>query len=55
MLEDLGDYESILLPENSDKLDKYKSVYPYDTPIEYIDEDGNTQTYLPPFKIGEFA
>ena len=55
MLEDLGDYESILLPENSGKLEKYKSVYPYDTPIEYIDEDGITQTYLPPFKIGEFA
>lgn len=55
MLEDLGTYESIVLDENSDKLDKYKSVYDYETPIEYTDENGNVQTYKKPFKIGEFA
>ena len=55
MLEDLGDYESIVLPENSDKLAKYKSVYDYETPIEFTDEEGVTHTYIRPFKIGEFA
>ena len=54
MLEDLGTYESILLPDNSDKLDKYKSVYDYETPVEYTDENGEVQTYTKPFKIGEF-
>ena len=55
MLEDLGDYTTIIEAGNEDKLAKYKSVYDYETPVEYIDEDGNIQTYLPPFKIGEFA
>ncbi len=55
MLEDLGSYESILLDDNSDKLDLYKGIYPFDTPIEYKDDNGDTQTYLPPFKIGSFA
>ena len=55
MLEDLGTYESILLPENSDKSDKYKSVYDYEKVIEYTDEDGAEHTYTRPFKIGEFA
>ena len=54
MLEDLGTYESILLDENSSKLDKYKSVYDYETPISFIDENGETQTYANPFKIGDF-
>ena len=55
MLEDLGTYESIILPENSDKLEKYKSVYDYGTPIEYTDENGDVQVYKKPFKIGDFA
>jgi len=55
MLEDLGTYESILLDGNSDKLDKYKSVYDYEKVIEYTDDEGNTQSYTKPFKIGEFA
>ena len=55
MLEDLGSYESIVLDENSDKLDKYKSVYDYEKLIEYTDEEDNTQSYTRPFKIGGFA
>ena len=55
MLEDLGTYESILLPENADKLAKYKSVYDYETPVKYTDENGVVQTYTKPFKIGDFA
>lgn len=55
MLEDLGTYETIVLDENSDKLDKYKSVYDYETPVEYTDENGDVQVYMKPFKIGDFA
>jgi len=55
MLEDLGTYESILLPENADKLAKYKSVYDYEALVEYTDENGDVQTYTKPFKIGDFA
>ena len=55
MLEDLGDYKSIIKKTNKAKLDKYKSVYPYDVPVKYVDENGDTQTYTLPFKIGEFA
>ena len=36
-------------------LAKYKEVYPYDTPIEYTDEDGTVRTYTRPEKIGVFA
>jgi len=54
MLEDLGTYESIILASNDSKLTKYKSVYDYTTPVKYTDENGNTQTYTKPFKIGDF-
>lgn len=53
MLESLGDYSE--LEANLDSLAKYKAVYTYDVPIEYLDENGTTQTYIRPFKIGEFA
>lgn len=53
MLEDLGTYEDMLADDA--KHAKYKSVYPYDVPIEYTDENGDKQTYMRPFKIGEFA
>ena len=53
MLEDLGSYDDILA--DTAKLDKYKSVYDYETPIQYTDENGDTQTYTRPFKIGVFA
>jgi len=55
MLESLGDYDSIVLDENSDKLDKYKSIHNYETEYTYEDEDGTTHTYTKPFKIGAFA
>ena len=55
MLEDLGDYETILLPENVDKLAKYKSLWDYEEEIITVDEDGNEYTYKRPFKIGSFA
>lgn len=49
----LGTYEELF--SNADSLALYKSVYPYDVPIEYTDEDGVVQSYLRPQKIGEFA
>ena len=55
MLEDLGTYEDIVLPENEDKLAKYKSMYDYENPIEFADENGDIHTYQRPFKIGDFA
>ena len=53
MLEDLGSYEQ--MESNPDARAKYLSVYDYETPISYIDEDGNTQEYYKPKKIGSFA
>lgn len=52
-LTNLGSYEELFADETAHGL--YKSVYPYDVPIEYIDEDGQPQSYLRPQKIGEFA
>ena len=54
MLEDIGTYESILLEENKEQLDKYKSVYPYDVPVVTRDEVGNKTEHYRPFKIGVF-
>jgi len=52
MLENLGTYDEIWA--DADKDAKYKSVYPYDVPVEYIDEDGVTQSHMLPKKIGNF-
>ncbi len=52
-LQSLGDYEEMFA--NTAKHDLYKSVYPYDIPVEYEDEDGKTQSYNLPTKIGVFA
>ena len=53
MLEDLGDYDVMFTTPESEA--KYRSVYPYLTPIEYVDEEGVTQSYMRPQKIGAFA
>lgn len=52
-IKSLGIYEELFADEAS--LALYKSVYPFDVPIEYVDEDNVTQSYLRPQKIGEFA
>lgn len=52
-LTNLGTYDNLFANEES--LALYKSVYPYDVPIEYTDEDRATQSYLRPQKIGVFA
>ena len=49
----LGTYEEILT--NPESLALYKSVYDYETPIAYTDENGAEYSYAKPFKIGEFA
>ena len=49
----LGDYEEMFNNEEAHAI--YKSVYPYDVPVTYIDEDGNEQEYYRPKKIGVFA
>ncbi len=53
MLEDLGDYETMFADEA--KHAKYKSVYPYDVPVTYMDENNVEQSYNLPEKIGIFA
>ena len=53
MLEDLGDYDVMFADVNKHNL--YKSVYPYDVPIEYLDENNLIQLYNLPKKIGSFA
>jgi len=53
MLEDLGDYNE--MENNPDTREKYLSVYDYETPISYVDENGDTQEYYLPPKIGVFA
>ena len=53
MIESLGDYNAMFADATA--LAKYKEVYPYDTPIEYADEDGTVRTYTRPEKIGVFA
>ena len=52
MLEDLGDYDEMFA--NEDSHSKYKSVYPYDVPVVYTDEDGTEKEYMRPEKIGVF-
>ena len=52
-IESLGTYEEMFA--NPEALAKYKSVYPYDVPIAYIDEDGVERSYMRPEKIGVFA
>ena len=49
----LGSYEDI--QANAESLALYKSVYDYETPITYTDENGAEYSYARPFKIGEFA
>ena len=49
----LGTYEEIFADADKDSM--YKSVYPYDVPITYVDEEGVEQSYLRPKKIGLFA
>jgi len=53
MLEDLGSYEQ--MEANPDARAKYLSVYDYETPVSYVDEEGNSQEYYKPKKIGSFA
>ena len=48
----LGTYDEIFANPTLDAI--YKSVYPYDVPIEYIDDEGNPQSYMRPQKIGVF-
>jgi hypothetical protein len=52
-IQSLGTYEELFVNEASHAL--YKSVYPYDVPISYVDMDGTTKEHLKPQKIGEFA
>ena len=49
----LGTYEELFANEASHSL--YKSVYPYDVPLNYVDENGVDVEYFRPQKIGEFA
>ena len=52
-IKSLGTYDDILA--NPDSLALYKSVYDYETPLTYNDENGAMYYYDRPFKIGEFA
>ena len=52
-IEVMGTYSEIFSDPVLDA--KYQSVYPYKDKIEYVDEEGNTQGYYLPKKIGEFA
>ena len=52
-IKSLGTYEELFANEEAHAL--YKSVYPYDVALSYVDEDGNTVVYYRPTKIGEFA
>ena len=49
----LGTYEELFANEANHAL--YKSVYPYDVALSYVDEDGAIVEYFRPQKIGEFA
>jgi hypothetical protein len=49
----LGTHEELFA--NDEALALYKSVYPYDVPLSYVDMDGTTKQYFRPQKIGEFA
>ena len=52
-LTNLGTYEELFADDEAHEL--YKSVYPYDMPIVYMDEEDVEQSYLRSKKIGEFA
>jgi len=52
-LTNLGTYEEMFADDVSHGL--YKSVYAYDVPITYIDDNGVEQSYMMPQKIGVFA
>ena len=52
-MQSLGTYDELFANEESHVL--YKTVYPYDVPVSYVDMDGTTKEYLIPQKIGEFA
>jgi len=52
-LTNLGTYEEMFSDDVAHGL--YKSVYPYDVPVTYIDEDEIEQSYMMPKKIGVFA
>lgn len=52
-LTSLGSYEEMFADEEKHAL--YKSVYPYDVPVEYTDEEGQVRTYMRPERIGAFA
>lgn len=51
-LEVLGTYEEVFA--DPVKRAKYESVYSL-APVEVIGEDGQTYTYIPPERFGEFA
>ena len=52
-IQSLGTYEELFA--NPEALTLYKSVYPYDVPLNSIDTDGNQIEYYRPDRIGEFA
>jgi hypothetical protein len=52
-MQSLGTYDELFA--NDEALALYKSVYPYDVPVSYVDMDGTTKEYFRPQKIGEFA
>lgn len=52
-IKSLGTYEELFADEVNNSL--YKSVYPYDVPLSYEDENGNIAKYYRPKKIGDFA
>ena len=52
-IQSLGTFEELFANEAS--LALYKSVYPYDVALSYVNEEGNTVEYFRPEKIGEFA
>lgn len=52
-IKSLGTYEELFANEEAHTI--YKSVYPYDVPLSYTDDENNTIEYFRPQKIGEFA
>lgn len=52
-IQSLGTYDELFA--NASNLAIYKSVYPYDVPVTYLDMNGGTQSYMLPERIGEFA
>ena len=52
-IKNLGTYDELFANETSHSL--YKSVYPYDVPLSYTDEEGVVHEYFRPQRIGDFA